>query len=62
MIETDLQFSPDELYVLIGVHEDVSSEKRRIQRKKVSCYLLTSAANAKAEMLPIEKTLSIARG
>ncbi len=62
MIETDARFSPHELFVLIGVHEDVSVENRRIQRKRVSCYLLTTAAHAKAQMLPIAKTLTLSRG
>lgn len=61
-IETDVQFNPDEIFVLIGVHEEVDKVDRRIKRKKVSCYLLTTAKNAKTEMLPIQKTLKIARG
>jgi acyl transferase domain-containing protein len=62
MIETDAQTSPDDIYVLIGVHEDVSATDRRIVRKRVSCYLLTTAANARAEMFPIEKSLTFTRG
>lgn len=62
VIETDMQFNPGEIFVLIGVHEEVSPQDRRILRKKVSCYLLTSDSNAKSEMLPIQKILSISRG
>ncbi|MNL27064.1 hypothetical protein D3C87_1486290 [compost metagenome] len=62
VIETDLQFDPHDIFVLIGVHEDVSKADRRILRKQVSCYILTAASNAKAEMLPVEKVISLSRG
>lgn len=59
MVQTELSFESDSLYIVIGVEESVSVEARRIRRQSVTAYLLTSPANAKAEMFPVQNIIEV---
>lgn len=58
-IKNDLIINPDQLYIFIGVNEELSADQLKTQRNGVSARILTTEEFALSYELPLKGTLSL---